>query len=273
MAVERFTVVSRWRPAHALLFASFLGLLGFAYFGGVVMFRRTELGSIIPFAMLVVGPFAIALALALYRRSAVVHEFSRRFAAGDVVVGRDGIRLSELDGRRFVRFDELADVTIGDLAVILRDTSGKTVSLTVWTGSVDDDATKRRALFEAIERGRAATKSRAGTDDAAAQLARNGRDVGAWVGFARDLGRGGSGYRVPTTQREDLWRIVEDGGVEDDARVAAALALRVSADETERSRLAAVAEDTVSPRVRIGLEMDADDEAIAEAITLASRRS
>jgi hypothetical protein len=62
------------------------------------------------------------------------------------------------------------------------------------------------------------------------------------------------GYRAAAIPRERLWDVVENPAADPSAREGAALALSVSLDADDRSRLAALAQTTAQPRLRVALD-------------------
>jgi hypothetical protein len=107
-------------------------------------------------------------------------------------------------------------------------------------------------------------------------VARGTRPVAEWrSALTRISAEHEGGYRDGAMRKEDLWRVVEDAGAPEDARVGAAIALR--AEEGAGARLRVAADAAASPKLRVALETAADpaveesqlDEAL-EAVTAAS---
>jgi hypothetical protein len=61
-------------------------------------------------------------------------------------------------------------------------------------------------------------------------------------------------YRATAISRERLWAIVESPGVSPSAREGAALALSARLDESDRARLATLAQNTARPRLRVAFD-------------------
>jgi hypothetical protein len=186
----------------------------------------------------------------------------------EIQVGPDGVRLSRLHGERFVPYAQIKRVELTALSVVLHLDGEERVELHVWTGSGDDSA-DLRALADTLDRGRAGAKTE--PTEAERLLEKSDRSVREWVGYARNLGRSGSDYRTGASARDELWRVVEDPAALEEARVGAALALGSSADD--HARLRAVAEESVSPRVRIAIDAAAeeDDDVVAEKLDAQGR--
>jgi len=184
------------------------------------------------------------------------------------VVGADGVVTRHL-GRRlsFVPIDSIAAVEPrpGFVSLTLRD--GTTRELVVSRHIGSDAPVIGLQVSMLAERIRGAMR-RAGTlevDDSA--LARNGRDIPAWLNAVRDLARG-TGYRA-AVQREDLVFLVEDAHRRPDIRIAAAIALG-DADPHERARVRIAASSSSLPEVRDALEaaLEADDERVSRALAV-----
>ena len=146
--------------------------------------------------------------------------------------------------------------------------SGKTIELRTNNQPRSNDET-REALLTRIRAGIAALGSREGAADVAALVARAGRPLGEWMSALAELARPNAGYRAAAVPAETLWRVVEDPAADPTARVGAAAALRESLDDAGRARLAAVAENSVHPRVRVAfdaLSAAADEGAVREAL-------
>ena len=273
VARKQFPVVSPLRPYLVLFLGVTFGPLGTAMVLGRA-FRDFFVAVAWWVTLLAAVGGAVILAFLLLGRFPPFARFRCHFLGKhEVEVGRDGVLLSALHDRRFVPFHDIAHVTENGDAVVLGLRSGEEIALHVWSGSFED-AAQRRALAAIVSRGAGGAAPR-DDDELARQLARNGRALDEWISFARSLGGEGEVYRTIAARRADLWRVVEDGAAPEDARVAAALALRVDADASDQVRLESVAADSASPRVRVGIER-AEDEALAvafaePALTLARR--
>ena len=88
--------------------------------------------------------------------------------------------------------------------------------------------------------------------DLTGQLARGARSLEAWVDELRQLRATLHEYRSPSVRDDDLWSVIENPAVPDDARAAAALLL--DRDEAARQRLRVTATTASSPRLRVALD-------------------
>lgn len=93
------------------------------------------------------------------------------------------------------------------------------------------------------------------------ELARQGRDVGAWLSdLDRLRGPAGATYRVAApVDNEQLFRVLENPAAGPGARAAAAVLLRGSLGPGDAPRARAVVERCASPRLRVALERALDD--------------
>jgi hypothetical protein len=79
------------------------------------------------------------------------------------------------------------------------------------------------------------------------------------------LARGAGGFREAEVSADDLWRTLEDGAADPEARAGAAVALGPTLGEGDRARLRVAARVVAAPRLRVALEAVADgDEARVE---------
>src|SRR5207253_1081427 len=98
-------------------------------------------------------------------------------------------------------------------------------------------------------------------------LARDGRSASEWVSFLRTVAERET-FRQTGVSPDDLFRIVEDAAAATVTRAAAAVALTPHLDEPGRVRLAAVADTTVAPRLRVAIDAVAKDDPEAMAQNL-----
>jgi hypothetical protein len=185
-------------------------------------------------------------------------------------VGGDGVIVRWYGRKRFIPYADVETVveTTGlwpaIRAVVLRTRTGEEISLPLSYGLFGRAATaaaRVRAALAAYERGDVTAE--------AASLARGERSTTDWILALRQIGTGANaGPRTSPVATDTLWRIVETAGENASVRAAAAIALAPTLTETERARLATVADGTTAPKLRIALEAAAtsDDDAIAEAL-------
>jgi hypothetical protein len=170
-----------------------------------------------------------------------------------VDVGHDGIFLRWLGNKRFIPFSAIDIASSSKLGVdlFLRGDAHVEIRLTQKEGAADAQV---KALLARIKEGIVAHAGLARADEEAF-LARTGRDVPTWMREMRALGAGEmGGYRAAAIPRERLWAVVENPAADPSAREGAALALSASLDADDRARLAALAQKTAQPRLRIALD-------------------
>jgi hypothetical protein len=198
-----------------------------------------------------------------------------------IVTGPDGFRVAWVGTGAFRSYDDVRSITHDEASVRVGLGAGgeqrirfrgprwanKNDLLTEWFfGS------QRPALADRLRAGKGAHASRATPATLGDLLDRGGRTDDAWLAALRGLGRGDGGYRAASVSRESLWEVTENPAATPDARIAAAVALRETLDGEGRARLAALAEATAAPRLRVALaaaarpEGDVDDGELAEAL-------
>jgi hypothetical protein len=205
----------------------------------------------------VISPFLFALAVAAFGV-----ELPLRSA---VEIGRDGVLITGVGRRKFVSYPEVKRVACTVYgAIIFTMRSGEEV--------VANAGSPERAAFllKRIERCRQ-PGSEISESEARRTLLEDHRSLAERLPELRQLGRtSDASYREASVPREQLWRIVEDTGLEASTRVGAAVALSGELPEPERARLRVVAEGTASPRTRVALEEVAadttDDERLGEVL-------
>ncbi len=171
-----------------------------------------------------------------------------------VEVGQDGIFLRWLGNKRFIPFSAIEIVSGGPLGVdLFFRGSGRYLEIRL-TQKDGAKAAQVKELVARIKEGIAAHSGLARADEEAF-LARTGRDLDTWLRDMRALGGGEvGGYRATAIPRERLWAVVENAAADPSAREGAALALSASLDADDRTRLAALAQKTAQPRLRIALD-------------------
>jgi len=184
-----------------------------------------------------------------------------------VIVGRDGIRIRWLGRERFIPHRDVARVDHTENAVNLRLVSGEKIDLTLRPKDLrkkhkkqNDDEVRDETLGLADRIERAATR-----DDEASLLPLHAldpqtRSVAEWVASVRK----GDGVRTfrdgAPLDDAQLWRVVEDGGVDHAQRAAAAIALSRSLDDVARARLRVAAGASAEPKLRVALEAAAEED-------------
>ena len=197
-----------------------------------------------------IPPWGLGVLAALY---AVI--LLPTFLPQRVDVGHDGIFLRWLGNKRFIPFSSIDTASSSNLGVdlFLRGDAHAHVEIRLTQKANAADA-QVRALLTRIKDGIAAHASLTRADEEAF-LARTGRDVSTWMREMRALGAGEmGGYRAAAIPRERLWAVVENPAADPSAREGAALALSASLDADDRARLAALAQKTAQPRLRIALD-------------------
>lgn len=199
------------------------------------------------------------------------------------VVGTDGVLTRWLGLRRFCSWSEVEDVLLlDDKGVRLVKKDGKPFDVVVRANrrsafNTPADRERRIAQRELYERCMVLLQSsRAGGAPSldAASLARNAREPGAWLSAVRALGSKLEGLRKAAVPRDAFWRVLEDGGADEETRAGAAAALSSEADEAERTRLRVAADTVASPQLRVVLEAAAegDDARLEDALGKVQRK-
>jgi hypothetical protein len=195
-----------------------------------------------------------------------------------VTVGTDGVAISRAFRTRFVRFDEIRDVHIG-VEVRLVLTSGAVMPLGYARPSEAigrlysrDLALEHAALRDRVVDGIRDYWRHEPCASHVSVLDRGSRSLDDWFASLMAVAIGTNDYRTTPMLPEDLLRIVRDPRAAGDARVAAAVALRVGAgDVAEQIRL--VAESTASPTQRAFLMRIANTNDRSELLRLLSLSS
>ena len=193
-----------------------------------------------------------------------------------VIVGADGIAMSWLGRKRFIRYADVVSVStyasgfgtrqyVG--AAVVLD-SGEQIKIPVgqqrWNDG--DAAGLAERIREAMETHRAG-----GWEADASILARRGRPAAEWVTALKAIGAGAAAdLRNAAVPAERLWRIVEDSAASALARGGAAVARGPTLGApAEQQRLRVAARATAAPKLRVLLERAASapsDESLAEAL-------
>jgi len=182
-------------------------------------------------AILVGGPVTGVFGVLMPVLVLLVYTLGKRLAsAPEVVIGSDGVRVERGYGSRFFRANDPA------LWSALR-------------GLGIDDIRVASVLRRAEERASAPTPAGHGA------FARGGRSLDEWRRALAAMFEGG--YRESPRSADEAARVLSSAASPPEARIGAAMALRVAGEE-ERVRVAA--EATADERVRIALEAVADDD-------------
>lgn len=195
-----------------------------------------------------------------------------------VTIGSDALLVRFALYRKMIRFADLVRYESTDRGVRFVMRSGGTYELVTDRGGfgwVKNDqgweerpatAPKRDLILERLSEAMAV---RAGTIEPTL-LDRGERTLSEWIRDLRALTRKIEAFRQVAIPHEQLWRALEDGKAEPSVRAAAAVALSPSLDESGRARLRIAAKAVVSPKLRLAIELSAndeqDDERLADAL-------
>ncbi len=247
---------------------------------------RHTWGGFLAFAALLVTSFSvIALAQSPWALASLL-PVAAIFAPCRVRVGADGVERRWLFFRHMVRVASIHDVTVH--AQPTGPTSRNLVHRVdlhladASTFSLCSGSAQTAAIVAERVRGvhRAHRRAPRRGIDLVNALSRGPRTAGEWLAHLRALTRdgadAGAGYRSAAIERTDLLRVAEDAALAAPVRLAAAVALGVDVDETERKRIAELAVASADAQVRDGMTRiaeAADDAAIEEALFAAEEAS
>jgi hypothetical protein len=194
--------------------------------------------------MLVRDPRYLAVIAAYVAAASAVAFVFRR--AARITVGIDGI----LVGDSFYAYRDVdeARASGADLDVVR---GGRVVLRLQMHG---EDAGRRDEVLARVTRAIALGKERGTRGAEAVVQSMPSRRVAA-------ASAGAESYRYPAPSREQLWELIEGPTTDVATRRAAAEALAVQLDSSERARLRVAAEHCAEPRARVALEALADEEA------------
>jgi hypothetical protein len=180
--------------------------------------------------------------------------------ASTIAVGVDGVLVQGTSKTTFYAYRDFDSVRVnGAFMALVRGT--KTVVRLQLHG---DDVTRGEHLAERIRRALQLSKSTSGAEQLATASKLDGQ-----AGLGR-ASLGAADYRQASLSRDQLWELVEADGTAGSARAAAAEALALRLDPTERTRLRVAASHCADPKVRIAIEdlvheaADAKDERAEE---------
>jgi hypothetical protein len=179
-------------------------------------------------------------------------------------VGTDGLSIAGALGRAFIPYREVMGVERDPHGVVvLRSKQAKQrperVLLPCW-GLAQSVIHDRIRQAMAVGRGELAAEAKQKLLD------REGASFAAWVARLRDLGlgRGSSGYRTVSFERDELAQVLESSSAAPERRIAAALALSGEPEAEVKLRVRAVVDACASESLRIALER-ASEGALEEA--------
>jgi hypothetical protein len=171
---------------------------------------------------------------------------------GAISIGADGLLVY---GRQFVAFRDIESVVAAnrrspsERKLVITSRHHRTMVLWMKDTEAAAAAERIQAAIAAID---------AAAEPVRQQLRRGGPDVHAWLARLRTLTRR-EPYRAVGADVDTLWRVMDDPGAGESERAAAAVVLGAEACGEARSRLRDVAARVASPRVRVAIEMVAEE--------------
>jgi len=204
-----------------------------------------------------------------------------KFLPTRATVGSDGLLLQWLFLRRFVPFSIVEHVALTPVKSKTKDgteySKGERLDIETSSGPSLEIETGRhpRELFDALVAARRARVLREqGAFDARA-LRAEGAGEQEWLARLRALAGRVQGFRVDAPTRDELLALVDDPTADEEARAGAAVVLGARSNEMAVERLRIAREETASPRLRVVIDaaMEADDEALVEALAEVTRKS
>ncbi|HEY8076113.1 MAG TPA: PH domain-containing protein [Labilithrix sp.] len=234
--------------AVTMALAAFFGtLLGASFLLAMFAPRSGPPGAWYPLALIGVSALTTAV-------------FLTKYGYPRVVIGADGVRTEGVIAPGFVRYEDIASVTVvrnrykTPVRVRLHLREGRPIDLPL-VALGDDHA---RAIVKRIEDARARKTGAASLD----ALARGERDVASWREELARIATAEAGFRERALGREDFERVLADASAPADQRVGAAIALRVADPEGAAARVRVAADATADEELRAALLDQADDEAL-----------
>ena len=213
----------------------------------------------VAWAALAPNHVAFPWALAAYVAAAMTAPFALR-RVSRIAVGLDGVWVRDASHAHFFAYRDLEGARARGADLELVGQGGRGVLRLQMHG---DDAGRRDEVLARLQD--AIVRSRAEDTRGAEMLvqAMPAREIVASAG-------GDARYRLPSISRQQLWDLVESAATDGATRTAAAEALAIQIDETDRARLRVAAQHCAEPRVRIALAALADEEAEATAAAAAA---
>ena len=183
--------------------------------------------------------FLYALAAYLVTALSVPFFFQR---ASRIAVGLDGVWVRDASRTRFFAYRDLDEARArgADLELVA---GGKPVLRLQMHG---DDAGRRDEVLARVNEALASSRESTGrAGERVVQAMPRGLVVASSMGA--------DSYRLPSISREQLWDLVEGTAADAPTRTAAAGALSVALDDSERARLRVAAAQCAEPRLRVAL--------------------
>jgi hypothetical protein len=197
---------------------------------------------------------AFPWALAAYVAAAMTAPFALR-RVSRIAVGIDGVWVRDTSQALFYAYRDLegARARGADLELVAK--GGRAALRLQMHG---DDAGRRDEVLALVQDAIARSRT---SDTRGAEMLVKAMPARQIVASAA----GDVRYRMPSISRQQLWDLVESSATDGSTRTAAAEALAIQIDETDRARLRVAAEQCAEPRVRVALAALAGEEAAAEA--------
>lgn len=218
------------------------------------------LGEAIAGAVAVRGAPGIPFAIVLFGLQ--FYLVRQLFGPAHIVIGADGIIVSQRFRTRFVSFDQIRSVTTAGDHVTLHLDGGS--RLRARARHLDEAA--QAAIQARVQDALAARRARSAEPAALADLDRRGRPGGLWREALAGLLSRDPGYRAARLTREQILGVLDNPAAPAGRRIGAALALASSGDHEAASRVRVAAGSAANRRVRIALEKIAAGELDAAAV-------
>lgn len=232
-------------------------------------------GAVFPPAAMA-GPITAALAGFVWIAGVILMGPIIMATVGKVRAGDDGFEVRWLGRTRYVAYRDVASATLDQERMVFTLKNGKKVFVQLARRDRRSHATvdpRETAIARRIDEGlkRAGLESESARDEE--ELSRGKRAPAEWLASIDARARPGGEYRDAALDRGALVRVATDGLADGSARAAAALLLRKTGlNDDEARSLAASAQATLAPRVRVALE-SAVDPAIEEPVLAARVRA
>ena len=210
------------------------------------------------------GPFTPSLAIPLLLGLSIAL-LACLLGRTSIELGQDGIRINEWQRRRFIPFDQIAEVGAVSDALRIVTTRGEAIrfaaaSATTWKGAGE----RAIELEQSIRR--AMTRFRETHSPQALTLSAPSEHAGEWKARVKAHDER---YRTSSETPDQLSALLEHPAALPTARVAAAVKLAKEGGEEAKAKIRIAAAETASPRLRVALEKAANgdmDAALDEAI-------
>lgn len=194
------------------------------------------------------------------------------FGPAHIVIGADGIIVSQRFRTRFIPFDRIRSITTAADHVTLDLTDGTSVR----ARARHLDSSAQAAIQARVQDALAARRARSAEPSALAELDRAGRTAPEWRTALSGLLAQDRGYRAARLTREQILGVLENPAAPAARRIGAAIALTHSGDHEASSRIRVAAGSSANQRVRVALEKIAagemEDAAVDEAAEEEARR-